>query len=136
MIREFELGLKRPIVGHGVGTTPEVKFHNTGKRKASHNMYGEILIEIGIIGFIFFFRYILSIWKTIKKTPAQPVEILDKYKNINKTIVTVTIMYCVYSINYYGLSQYYWYLLGGLAVAVSRLQNKELLNNHTPYKEL
>ena len=30
-------------------------------------------------------------------------------------------MYAVYSINYWGLSQYYWYLFGGLAIAFGRL---------------
>jgi len=34
-------------------------------------------------------------------------------------------MYAVYSINYWGLSQYYWYLFGGLVIAFGRLVDKK-----------
>ena len=58
MIGEFKIGLERPIIGHGLGTTPEAKTHSLGKWRASHNLYAELLIEIGLIGLFMFFRYL------------------------------------------------------------------------------
>jgi len=127
IIHEFELGLTRPIVGHGLGTTWETKFHTWGKGQASHNMYGELLIEIGLIGFVLFLRYIFSIRKNLTELRTQLSEPDKKNKSfyfrLNQTLLAVVLMYAVYSLNYWGLSQYYWYLLGGLVVAVTRLQS-------------
>lgn len=123
---EFELGLERPIVGHGLGTTSEAKYHAWGRKQASHNMYGELLIEIGIIGAVLFLIFIARIYRRFKinrellKAAEKNMEGAAFYSNLNKALVAVFWMYVVYSINYYGLSQYYWYLLGGLAIAFGR----------------
>ena len=127
IIHEFELGLVRPVVGHGLGTTGEAKYHALGRRQASHNMYGELLIEIGLIGFILFLRYVFSIRKNLTELRSKLSE-PDKqnksfYFRLNQTLLAIVLMYAFYSINYWGLSQYYWYLLGGLVVAVTRLQS-------------
>jgi putative inorganic carbon (HCO3(-)) transporter len=132
MIEEFRLGFERPLLGHGVGTTPEVKYQKSHGRQASHNMYGELLIETGIIGFFLFLRFIFSIRKSLTSLKEKYNEDSGKeyhfYKQLNKAMVAVFLMYFVYSINYYGLSQYYWYLFGGLTVACYRLQEKVLSN--------
>ena len=124
IIKEFQLGFNRPIVGHGVGTTPEMKYHKLGRRQASHNMYGELLIEIGLLGFIFFLRYILSIKKELfkfKETLTSKDEKESYYGRLSKVFTAVFFMYAFYSLNYWGLSQYYWYLFGGLVLATVRL---------------
>lgn len=124
--KEFMLGFERPIVGHGVGTTPEAKTHKWGRVQASHNMYGELLIEIGIIGAFIFLRYMVGIGRSVKENR----EILEKsdlnktpsiFKDLNRIIAALFWMYILYSLNYWGLSQYYWYLLGGMVVAYGRL---------------
>jgi len=126
ILHEFELGLGRPIVGHGLGTTPETKVHNGERAQASHNMYGELLIEIGIVGFVFFVRYILAIRRTLFELKGK-IEIDESnymfYMKLNSAFLAVFYMYIFYSLNYWGLSQYYWYLFGGLVVAVERLQS-------------
>ena len=40
---------------------------------------------------------------------------------LNKALTAVFFMYAVYSINYWRLSNYYWYLFGGLVFAFDRL---------------
>ncbi len=130
IIAEFKLGLKRPIVGHGVGTTPEAKANTWGSVQASHNMYGELLIEIGVIGFVLFLRFIVKIYKQFMRNR----ELLKKlgsdfiyrfYFNLNNAFVAMFWMYAVYSLNYWGLSQYYWYLFGGLAIAFGQIVEKD-----------
>lgn len=126
ILHEFELGLERPIVGHGLGTTAESKYHSWGRRQASHNMYGELIIELGLIGAAIFLMFIAKIYRRFRdnqsllRASLDAGEGLDFYQNLNKALLAVFWMYVLYSLNYYGLSQYYWYLLGGLAVAFGR----------------
>jgi len=133
MVNEFSLGAERPIVGHGLGTTGEAKFNSGMKRQAAHNLYAELLIEIGIIGFIIFIIYIVSIYNIFianqnlisKQSKLKTNSEYDFYNRLNLALTTVFWMYVVYSINYYGLSVYYWYLFGGLTIAFGRvLQGK------------
>lgn len=140
IIAEFKLGLKRPIVGHGVGTTPEVKANTWGKAQASHNMYGELLIEIGIIGFVLFLRFILKIYQQFRKNQHLLQTFMERdstnrfYWNLNRALIAVFWMYAVYSLNYWGLSQYYWYLFGGLAIAFGQIVSKEVSNDEVSVK--
>ncbi|MGQ7274714.1 O-antigen ligase family protein [Marinobacter sp. V034] len=127
IIHEFELGLERPLVGHGLGTTPESKYHSWGRRQASHNMYGELIIELGLIGFVFFLRFIIAIYRRFRENQKRLLLLGDAnpfLANLNKALLAVFWMYVVYSLNYYGLSQYYWYLLGGVTIAFGRVMDK------------
>lgn len=125
IVNEFKLGFSRPIVGHGVGTTPEAKTHKLGKAQASHNMYGELLVEIGLLGALIFLVFILRIYQRFMKNRAvfesYSVGGFEFFEHLNKCLIALIWMYAVYSINYYGLSQYYWYLLGGLSIAFGRI---------------
>ncbi|MEX0729855.1 MAG: O-antigen ligase family protein [Aquisalimonadaceae bacterium] len=128
MINEFNLGMEKPIFGHGLGTTPEAKFNIAGGRaQASHNLYAELLIEIGIIGFILFMRYLWLVYDQMRqnlrrmKARAHLAGVRTSYEfRLNQALITTFWMYAVYSINYWGLSQTYWYFLGGLCVAFAR----------------
>jgi putative inorganic carbon (HCO3(-)) transporter len=136
MIQEFQLGLTRPVVGHGLGTTGETKANKLGRRQASHNLYAELLIEIGIIGFAIFVAFLVRAFKQLKVLQAAFGRTARTdasfYENLNKVLICLFWMYAVYSLNYWGLSQYYWYLFGGLTIALGRLA---ILENSTPMKD-
>lgn len=130
IVGEFVLGFQRPIVGHGLGTTAEAKYHNWGISQASHNLYGQLLIEIGMVGFILFFIFLLQTYKRLTMN-CRILESTDSvpdvlYCRLNQAMFAVFWMYAVYSLNYFGLSQYYWYLFGGLAVAFGRNLNESI----------
>lgn len=129
MIQEFQLGFTRPVVGHGLGTTGETKANKLGRRQASHNLYAELLIEIGVIGFLIFMAFLIRAFRQLKRLQVEfgrsdHVE-FSFYENLNKVLICLFWMYAVYSINYWGLSQYYWYLFGGLTIALGRLAMSE-----------
>lgn len=129
IVGEFKLGLTRPVVGHGLGTTFEAKYHKWGATKVSHNLYGELIIELGLIGFAIFLRFLYQIARKLSVVRSQ-FAALNKsedsyYSRLNKCLIAVFWMYAVYSLNYWGLSQYYWYLLGGLVIAFGRLVEKD-----------
>ena len=124
-IAEFKLGLQRPVVGHGLGTTAEAKVHNWGSKQASHNMYGQLLIEVGTIGFIVFMMFLWRVYKSLAKNIVMFNKIHAQanplYANLNRAMIAVFWMYAVYSLNYWGVSQYYWYMFAGLTIAFRRL---------------
>src|SRR5690554_6776746 len=67
MITEFKIGLERPIFGHGLGTTGEAKFHIKGRTQAAHNLYAELLMELGVIGLVIFIYYMKSVYGVFKR---------------------------------------------------------------------
>lgn len=122
---EFLIGMQRPIFGHGLGTTAEAKAHNGHGPQASHNLYTELLVEIGVVGAFFFLRFLYSIYLELKDVDRmiaggneRPQE--DIYHRLMQALVAVFWMYVVFSANYFGLSQDYWYALGGLVTAFAR----------------
>lgn len=131
MMREFGLALNRPLVGHGLGTTPEAKVNVLGdRRQAAHNFYAEILIETGIIGFVFFMGFLVKVYAKFRNNReilghAEDHPSLLFYRRLNQALIAVFWMYVVYSTNYWGLSQYYWYLFAGLMIVISRLLPKQ-----------
>ena len=132
MLNEFDLAMSRPIVGHGLGTTPEAKVNVLGSRsQAAHNFYAEILIETGILGFMLFMRFLMKVYGKFRNNRkilenAESDSGLSFYRRLNQALIAVFWMYVVYSTNYWGLSQYYWYLFAGLTIVLSRLLPKQL----------
>ena len=130
MWEESSIGLTRPIFGHGVGTTPEAKANIIGKTRAAHNLYAELMIEIGLIGLFIFLKYLSAIYQSFRRN----LEIMKSVGEerhgefpyrLNQALVAVFWMYVVFSMAYWGLSVYYWYLFGGLTVAFSRIYFSE-----------
>jgi len=129
-MQELKLGFRRPIVGHGIGTTKEAKWHAYGGTLASHNLYAELLIEIGMIGFMIFFVFLYRIYQRFSANKQKIKQLaLDQYhfySRLNMAMIAVFSMYAVYSVNYFGLSQYYWYLFGGMAIVFGRLIDEKI----------
>ena len=71
--------------------------------------------------------YIVRLYRLVRRNLARFQEAMasgseiDSFKyRLNKALLAVFWIYGVYSINYYGLSQEYWYLYGGICVAFAR----------------
>jgi len=151
--KEFAIALHKPLVGHGLGTSLEANVNVAGGRHISHNLYLETLIETGVIGLAIFILFIKSIYdnlRLIAKNQSEPTESkldksdkkpgdyyksapvsqpLDYEKNLLKALVTCFWMYVIYSFATYGLSEYNWYLLAGLAIVLNRRTlNKREIN--------
>ena len=121
---EFLLGMNRPLVGHGLGTTPEAKVNVLGgRRQAAHSLYAELLIEVGIGGFALFMLFLSRIHRVVRDNFQRLVRTNESnpdfgfYSRLNNGLFVVFWVYAVYSLNYFGLSQDYWYLFAGLCTA-------------------
>lgn len=126
MIQEFFVALERPVVGHGLGTSAEAKFNADAGWMVSHNLYLEIVIEIGLIGLIIFIAYVKTIYHKYKKNNCifknnSDIDESEFSWRMNAALGAVFWMYIVYSINYFGLSSYYWYLYAGLVISFTNL---------------
>jgi putative inorganic carbon (HCO3(-)) transporter len=122
---EFDIGMQRPIFGHGLGTTQEAKVHDGHGPQASHNLYTELLVEIGVVGAFFFFRFLYSIYRELKEATTRLAQDEgrpddDIYRRIFQALVALFWTYLVFSANYWGLSQDYWYALAGLVTVCAR----------------
>ncbi len=126
IIDDIELSLRRPVFGHGLGTSLEAGAHYGNRYQISHNLYAEILIELGIMGLIIFISYIWHIVKNMINTAKiiENKEIKNCYFiSLKKGMMTWIVMNIIFSFASYGLSSYEWYLFGGLSVVLLRLCN-------------
>lgn len=125
--------LNAPVVGHGLGTSSEVNFNVVGVRAhPTHNLYIEILQEVGIIGFILFMLYIKSMITMLLNTKKRLEKSVQAgfLSNLVYALLVWIAMDLVYSLSCFGLSSWEWYLFGGITVVVCRLiDEKEKIRN-------
>lgn len=121
---DFFVGMQRPLVGHGLGTSMEAEFHATGRAQISHNLYTEVFIELGLLGEIIFVAYLVSVSKNFiiaRRKITQGVATTPYLQKITTAMQIWLVMMLIFSLASYGLSSYEWYLFGGLSVALLRI---------------
>jgi O-antigen ligase len=121
--------LRRPLVGHGLGTSPEANWHFAGISIRSHNLYVEVAEELGILGLIIFLGFIWSIvksfqWNNDTKSHST-VEINKYFINLRDSLQVWLLMNLIFSFASYGLTSYEWYLFGGLAAVLQKLSSTQ-----------
>ncbi len=124
----FQVALRNPIVGHGLGTSKEASWNFGQSTHLAHNLYAEVAQELGFVGLFIFILYIMSIFKELKNAEIQwqPEE--------GQELNFIQFSYCalwvfffmnlVFSLASYGLSSYEWYLMPALIVVLGRMQTR------------
>lgn len=121
VISDFSVALRRPLFGHGLGTSREANANFGGKDQMSHNLYTEVAQELGFVGlliFLFFIRSIVINYFNKESKPTNSGHIVA----INNGILVFIITNILFSFASYGLTSYEWYLFAGLSVSVDRLK--------------
>lgn len=128
---DFKVAMRKPIVGHGLGTSLEANSNIAGIALRSHNLYTEVMQEIGLAGLFIFLGFLVSLGKSIKRN----YEFLRQERDKNSFIFCLSqatllqfIMSMAFSLLSYGLSGYSWYLLAGLTMnigIVASLRDKQ-----------
>lgn len=120
----FTVAMRRPIFGHGLGTSREANANFAGEDKPAHNLYAEVAQELGGVGLIIFLLFLKSIYTAF----AQCKQACIHAKNTNSFITSVIDamqvwlwLNIIFSFASYGLNSFEWYLLGGFSVVVQRL---------------
>lgn len=130
VIEDFKISLRRPFFGHGLGTSLETNVHYRGEDLPSHDLYTETAEELGYIGLVLvltliwsFLRACRTAQQVVSATPMAD-ERLRFLHAVASSLVVVVAVDLFFSFASYGLSEPYWYLIGGLCVVTTRLAVK------------
>lgn len=120
----FQVALNRPVFGHGLGTSSEANYNTVGVGLVAHNLFAELMQELGAIGsviFLFFIGSIISNFRISRKKVYENQRRNNYLINITGAMGVWLLMNIFFSLASYGLSSYEWYLFGGLSVVVRKL---------------
>ncbi len=109
------------VFGHGLGTSRELNANFLGTTQATHNLYIEILQEVGVIGAFIFCSYIYAIFKVLYDTVKrnQISQNNSFCLRVVKSLLVWETMHLIYSLSCFGLASWEWYFFGGVtAVAI------------------
>lgn len=129
LIGDFKVAMERPIFGHGLGTSKEANFHGRGDAQPSHNLWLETWQEIGLIGLILLIFYVVTIVKNFSSASKALRQVVQKDDILYRCSVAMQVwmyMNLLFSLASYGLTDYEWYLFGGLSVVVADLAKRRL----------
>ncbi len=130
VIGDFKVSLRRPFFGHGLGTSQEANANFRGTEMLSHNLYTETAEELGYVGLIFVLALIWSFLRacrTAQRASSAMAATDERLKFLHSVAVALVIIVAAdlfYSFAAYGLSEPYWYFIGGLSVVTARLAVK------------
>jgi putative inorganic carbon (hco3(-)) transporter len=124
IIDDLKLSMRKPFVGHGVGTSREVSANFGNSDQPAHNLYAELMHEVGLIGTIMYVFYIIAILKNFNNLSKKKKDI--GYGNsylfsLCDSMQVWLAMNIIFSFASYGFSSYEWYLFGGLSVVLNNL---------------
>ncbi len=125
----FKVAFRKPLVGHGLGTSQEASWNYGHSRHLAHNLYAEVAQELGFIGLSIFLLYILAIYKEMNNAEIQwhPEE-GEEVGFIQTSFYALWVFFfmnLVFSLASYGLSSYEWYLMPALIVVLVKLRKRD-----------
>lgn len=110
--RDIKVGMRKPLVGHGLGTSLEANVHYGGVALVSHNLYAEIFQEIGAVGLVLFLSFIFHIFRNLLDSRAGP----SFMAKLRQGALVFAWMNLFFGLASYGLSSYEWYFLAALSL--------------------
>ena len=124
----IEMAFRRPILGVGIGCFAIARSDWFGWNIWAHNLYGELIGELGVLGTIAWFRLIFLCFKEIKRIN----DFLILSKNVNEiyqTIIdccwTILVLRLIIGMTTHCLMSYIWYMIAGILVVTSNSLEKE-----------
>jgi O-antigen ligase len=127
VIGDFKVSMRRPLFGHGLGTSREANANFRAEDLPSHNLYTEAAEELGYVGLALLLSLIWSFLRACR-TAQQAAsattatdERMEFLHNVASSLVVVVAVDLFFSFASFGLSEPYWYLVGGLTVVTVRL---------------
>ncbi len=129
--------IKYPL-GIGVQAFPKVRNDLFGRHQNTHNLYLEILTNLGPIGFIVFFVFVFKLIN-INKLNIQQLKSLSHLSrldnlllsNLSKAIIGFILLRLLLGLFGMDLYEIYWWIALGLTLAVTKLI-KNSANSPTP----
>lgn len=130
VVADLHVAMRRPLFGHGLGTSREANANFRGEDRPSHNLYTEVAQELGFLGLAIFLSLI---WAFVRdcyharqvaahaKSNNPDLEFLDK---LSASLLVLVMVYIFFSLASYGLLEPYWYIIGGLSVVTAQMATR------------
>jgi putative inorganic carbon (hco3(-)) transporter len=120
---DLQVAMRRPLFGHGLGTSREANANFGSHDQPSHNLYVEAAQEIGSIGLVLFLIFAGSMLRALRRCVLF-LRSRPEAPSVLQTLVPALEVWAgmnlLFSFASYGLSGYEWYLAAGLTeVAVT-----------------
>ena len=109
----WQLFLRRPIAGYGPETSGYARLEVsefTAEPLQLHNLYGQVMGELGVLGALVFFWLIwqgFEITNPSRKLPAD-IDMPETYGNVRRLIRQLLFVSAFYGFFSHNLYQYYW----------------------------
>jgi len=125
LVLNLKIAARRPLFGHGLGTSREASFNFGGSGQIAHNLIAEVAMELGFLGLFIYFIFLQSIIRNFaearKMLQTKGQNFTPFIRDFVPAMHVWLFMNLVSSIGSYGLSTYEWYLFGGFSVILHRL---------------
>jgi O-antigen ligase len=121
---DLEVAMRRPLFGHGLGTSREANANFGGRDQPSHNLYTEVIQELGFVGlliFLYFVRVLASTLYGMVQRVRSTHSALGYETKLASALQVWMGMNLLFSFAAYGLSGHEWYLAAGFTVVLDRL---------------
>lgn len=120
---DLNVALRRPLFGHGLGTSREANANFGGIDQVSHNLYTQAAQELGFIGL----TIVVAMLAAIVASLTQSLRLLRQAPGASRLLLRLTdatqvfvVMNVLFSFASYGLASYEWYFAAGLSEVVRR----------------
>jgi O-antigen ligase len=130
VIEDFKVSLRRPLFGHGLGTSRETNANFRGEDLPSHNLYTEAAEELGYIGLglllALLWSFLRACWtaqQIVRAAPDDDPRLVFLHR-VAEALVVVVAVDLFFSFASFGLSEPYWYFIGGLSVVTSEVATR------------
>lgn len=125
---------KKYPLGVGVQAFPHVRDLEFGRQQDTHNLYLEILTNLGPIGFIAFWIFIILLFKTNARSRKL---LLEKNQQFLAEVCYIINLYilCRLALGLFGMDLYevYWWFAAGFTIALAKFAiNSETLPSAEP----
>lgn len=121
----LEMMIRRPVLGVGPGCYPFARKAWFGWGLWSHNHYGQLMGDLGMLGVItwfgFFYHYLKGAIDLKKITDKEPGNCI-----IFTAIIVASILRLVLGYGSHSLYIFFWYLLAGIIIVEKRILNEDL----------
>ncbi len=121
---DLRVAMRRPLFGHGLGTSREANANFGAEALPSHNLYTEVAQELGFVGLGIFLALMIAIANNVRRAAAgfgKSGAENELFVRLTASIQVLLAMNLLFSFASYGLTSYEWYFLAGLASAVRSL---------------
>ena len=123
MISGIMVATRRPLFGHGLGTSQEANYNFGGDGQRAHTLYVEAAQELGFVGLPLVIAFMIALARELNRTRA-----ICRANNETGLVPAVSDalhvffwMNVTFSLASYGLSGYEWYLMAGISAVLTRL---------------